>query len=96
MVEGYESVISRTLSEARKIELAADDQLLLAPWCDIQGQEIYDDYTATRLQYPHLVSALKVNLGLVWSDPLLLSASLDAEVRHAKERGILIPKYVIG
>jgi glycosyltransferase involved in cell wall biosynthesis len=96
MVEGYESVISRTLSEARKVELAADDQLLLAPWCDIQGQEIYDDYTATRLQYPHLVSALKVNLGLVWSDPLLLSASLDAEVRHAKERGILIPKYVIG
>ncbi len=96
MVEGYESVISRTLSEARKIELAGEDQLLLAPWCDIQGQEIYDDYTATHLQYPHLVSVLKANSGLVRSDPLLLSASLDAEVRHAKERGILIPKYMIG
>ncbi|MBT3995746.1 MAG: glycosyltransferase family 4 protein [Chloroflexi bacterium] len=95
MNQGYESVISRALPDKRKIELLADDQLSLAPWCDIQGEEIYDDYTATRLQYPQLVSALKANAELVRSDPLLISASLDAEVRHAKERGILIPNYVI-
>ena len=95
MIQGYELIISQTLSDERKIELVADDQLSFAPWCDIQGQEIYDDYTATRLQYPHLVSALKANAGLIRSEPLLLSANLDNEVRHAKELGILVPNYVI-
>jgi glycosyltransferase involved in cell wall biosynthesis len=93
MISEYESVISRSLTGARKIQFATDDTLVAAPWCDLQGDRIYNDYDAAMQTYPRLTQALRSGGGSVSADPLLLSASLDAEVRHATEHGVLIPAY---
>ena len=94
MINGYESVITGKLSPARSIEVPEGESLLrLAPWCDIQGDGIYDDYTAMNEPYPNLISALGSGEGSVQVTPSLLSDTLCAEVRQAKERGVVIPVF---
>lgn len=95
MVEGYEAVISRSLAPHRQVQQLQNDRLVLAPWCDIQSRGIYDDYLASSHIYPNLVEALRANGGFVYADPLMMSASLDGEVRHARDAGVLIPEYEI-
>jgi glycosyltransferase involved in cell wall biosynthesis len=94
MISEFESMITHALSAKRNISTSGSSRLTLAPWCDIQGERIYDDYAATAKQFPELTRALQQGDGFVQSDPLLLSASLDAEVRYAKESGFLIPEFV--
>ncbi len=94
MVSEFESVITKFLPGERKISLAGNGRLELAPWCEVQDDRIYDDYAAASVQFPELTQALESGNGFVLSDPLLLSASLDAEVRFAVDRGILIPEFV--
>lgn len=93
MISEYESVISRSLTGARAVGLVSGNRLVLAPWCDVQDDGIYNDYDAVTQTYPQLIQALQSSDGFVHSDPLQLSASLDAEVRHAREHGVLIPEY---
>jgi len=88
-------VISRSLAPQRRIQEIQNDRLVLAPWCDIQSGGIYDDYRASNQSYPHLVEALKISGGFVHADPLMMSASLDGEVRHARDTGVLIPEFEI-
>jgi len=95
MISEFESVITKTLANQRTITRLENDLLELAPWCTIQENRIYNDYDATSLEFPELISALEVGSGHVTSDPLLMSASLDAEVRFAVDQGILIPEFVI-
>ncbi len=95
MISEFESMITHTLGVTRSITVSSSNRLALAPWCDIQGERIYDDYAATTQQFPELTRALQRGGGFVQSDPLLLSANLDAEVRYAKEAGILIPEFVL-
>ena len=94
MISEFESVITRFQAGERKIGSSDDNQLELAPWCDVQAGSIYDDYRATSLQFPELTRALESSDGKITSDPLLLSASLDVEVRFAVDLGILIPEFV--
>lgn len=96
MVSEFESVITRFLPGDRAILLAGNGRLELAPWCDVQEDRIYDDYAAASVQFPELTRALGSGGGFVPSDPLSLSATLDAEVRFAVERGVLIPEFVYG
>ena len=94
MVEGYERVISRRLSERRDISVNEDNQLQLAPWTDVQGDRIFNDYTSESARYPKVVTALQ-STSNINGNMLLISASLDAEILHARENGILIPKFEI-
>ena len=94
MVSKFEDVMTHTIPEKRKIKVAPGNQLKLAPWCYVEGEAIFDDYIAGWSDYPELVAALKAGYGLVPADPLVLSASLDAEVRHARRYGILIPDFI--
>ena len=95
MVSEFESVITRFLGSERNIVESNNGRLTLAPWCDVQGDRIYDDYEAAAQRYPELTWALTQGNDSVLSDPLLMSAALDAEVRFAKERAVLIPEYDI-
>jgi hypothetical protein len=56
MVSRFESVVTRTLAGERNIEVSSKNRLTLAPWCDVQGDSIYDDYTATSSKYPELTA----------------------------------------
>lgn len=95
MISEFESIITRTLGDQRKITNSSNSRLALAPWCDLQGDRIYDDYAAeARRKFPELTRALQQGDGFVQSDPLLLSANLDAEVRYARESGFLIPEFI--
>jgi glycosyltransferase involved in cell wall biosynthesis len=95
MISEFESVITRSLSGERRISRPDNNRLALAPWCAVLDNRVYNDYTASFKEFPELIRALEIGSGLVSSDPLLLSASLDAEVRFAVEHGILIPEFVI-
>jgi glycosyltransferase involved in cell wall biosynthesis len=95
MISDFESVITRFLGSERNITESNNGRLSLAPWCDIQNDRIYDDYDAAACQYPELTRALAQENGSVLSDPLLMSAALDAEVRFAREQRILIPEFDI-
>jgi len=95
MISDFESVITRFLGSERNITESNNGRLSLAPWCDIQNDRIYDDYDAAARQYPELTRALAQENGSVLSDPLLMSAALDAEVRFAREQRILIPEFDI-
>lgn len=95
MISEFESVITRLLGQEREIKESNNGRLTLAPWCDIQNDRIYDDYEAAARRYPELTRALNQSNGSVLSDPLLMSAALDAEVRFARENRLLIPEYEI-
>jgi glycosyltransferase involved in cell wall biosynthesis len=95
MISEFESVVTRFLGNERNITESNNGRLMLAPWCDIQNDRIYDDYAAAARQYPELTRALTQANGSVLSDPLLMSAALDAEVRFAREQRILIPEFEI-
>ena len=95
MILEFESVITRFLGSQRTITESNNGRLTLAPWCDIQDDRIYDDYATAARQYPELTRALTRANGSVVTDPLLMSAALDAEVRFAREQRILIPEFDI-
>ena len=95
MISEFESVITRFLGPRRNITESNNGRLTLAPWCDTQNDRIYNDYEAAARQYPELTRALAQANGSVPSDPLLMSAALDAEVRFAREQRILIPVFDI-
>ena len=94
MVSKFEDVMTHTIPEKREIKVAPGNQLKLAPWCYVEGEAIFDDYIAGWSDYPELVAALKAGYGFVPADPLLVSASLDAEVRYACRYGMLIPDFI--
>jgi glycosyltransferase involved in cell wall biosynthesis len=94
MISEFEDVMTHTIPEKRQIKVSPGNRLKLAPWCYVDGEAVFDDYTSAWNDYPELTAALQAGEGLIPADPLLLSASLDAEVRYARERGILIPDYV--
>lgn len=95
MISEFESVITRFFGRKRNITEKNNGRLRLAPWCGIQDDRIYDDYEAAARQYPKLTRALTRARGSVLSDPLLMSAALDAEVRFAREQSVLIPEFDI-
>jgi len=95
MISEFESVITRLLGSERSITESNNGRLRLTPWCDIQNDRIYDDYDAAARRYPELTRALTKSNGSVLSDPLFMSAALDAEVRFAREQRVLIPEFDI-
>lgn len=95
MISSFESVITRTLGGTRNVIKLDNDRLELVPWCAVVGKRIYNDYDSSFHDFPKLIPALEATGGYVSADPLLMSASLDAEVRFAVEQGILMPEFAI-
>ena len=95
MISGYESLLSESLVGERQITVVDGGRLALAPWCDIQGDQIYDDYRASRRIYRNVVRALRSSGGFIDVESSSNSAALDHEIKQARIAGILIPEYEI-
>jgi glycosyltransferase involved in cell wall biosynthesis len=95
MIDGYESIITGTLSPARPIVRPEGDFFELAPWCDVQSDSIYDDYTAESREFPELIRELQLNENRVSSDVMTSNPLLADEIAEAETLGILNPKFDI-
>jgi glycosyltransferase involved in cell wall biosynthesis len=95
MISGYESVLSESLKGERQITIGESGRLVLAPWCDIQGDRIYDDYRANRRIHRYVSQALRSGEGFIDVDPPPVSERHNHLVKTAVAAGILIPEYEI-
>jgi glycosyltransferase involved in cell wall biosynthesis len=93
MIDGYEKSITGSLADVRSITNLSADELTLAPWCDVQGGRIYDDYAADYYQFDNLVKELSSGsnrIKVTNGDP---NEKLSQEIDSAKSLGILVPKF---
>jgi glycosyltransferase involved in cell wall biosynthesis len=95
MIDGYESAITGSLSSVRTIARSDDEVFELAPWCEVQSDSIYDDYSAESRIFPELVRELKLNENRVSSAVGNSNPPLADEIAEAESLGILIPKFDI-
>jgi len=95
MIEGYESAITKPLTGQRSIVLERDGYLDLAPWCDLQEQFIFDDYSGEIGFYPQLSQALNTGDNRVQAKPLDTSSALELEIQRAQTSGLLVPAHRI-
>ncbi len=95
MIEGYESAITEPLIGQRSIMLERDGDLDLAPWCDLQEQFIFNDYSGETEFYPQLSQALNTGDNRVQVKPIDTSSELELEIQRAQTSGLLVPAYRI-
>tara|TARA_Y100000588_G_C14252662_1_gene924135 strand:- start:1514 stop:2905 length:1392 start_codon:yes stop_codon:yes gene_type:complete len=95
MIAGYESAITKPLIGQRSVMLERDDYLCLAPWCDLQEQFIFSDYSGEAGFYPELTGLLSTDNERVRSKLPGNNPRLELEIQAAQEFGLLIPSYHI-
>ena len=95
MIEGYESAITKPLTGQRSVMLGRDGYLDLAPWCDLQGQFIFNDYSGEAGFYPRLSQLLNTHNNRVQAKLPDSSSGLELEIQAAQRDGLLVPSYRI-
>ncbi|MBT4125917.1 MAG: glycosyltransferase family 4 protein [Chloroflexi bacterium] len=93
MITGYEKAITGELGATRNISYASDDIVELTPWCEISGDQIYDDYAGRAQVFPLLASKLSSNQNRIRLDQRIVDGDLRAEILSAVEQGILIRQF---
>lgn len=96
MIDSYEKLITGSLNDGRLISNPSADELTLAPWCDIQDGQIYDDYTAEYSQFDELVNELLGGSNQIRVSKSETNQKLLEEIESAKNLGILVPKFTFG
>ncbi|MBT5476651.1 MAG: glycosyltransferase family 4 protein, partial [Chloroflexi bacterium] len=96
MISGYEKSITGSLNEVRSISNSSTDQLTLAPWCDVQGSRIYDDYAVDYYQFDELVKELVSGSNQIKVNTPEANEKLSEEIESAKKLGVLVPKFTFG
>ena len=95
MIEGYESAITKPLSGQRSVKLERDGSLDLAPWCDVQEQFIFNDYSGEAGFYPRLSQLLNTHDNRVQAKLPDNSSGLELEIEAAQREGLIVPSYRI-
>ena len=96
MIDSYEKLITGSLNDGRLISNPSANELTLAPWCDIQDGQIYDDYTAEYSQFDELVNELLGGSNQIRVSKSETNQKLLEEIESAKNLGILVPKFTFG
>ncbi len=94
MITGYESTITGPLTGPRSIRKLSGT-LKVAPWCDVLGEQIYDDYAAESRRFPVLTNELASNSDEARVETILGNLKLTHEIERARKLGILVPEFVI-
>ncbi len=95
MITGYESAITGRLPQHRSLRKISESQWELAPWCDVQGNRIYDDYAGEFRRFTRLTAELKLNQNRVSIDSTISASELNSEIDSAISAGILVPQIAI-
>jgi hypothetical protein len=97
MISRYESVITGPLAARRSVRVDNAGWLELTPWCDIQGDHIYDDYAASSHPLTQVISALEAGRGRIKAESIMATGNtgLAGEIEEARSTGILVPRFVI-
>ncbi|WFG40089.1 glycosyltransferase [Candidatus Lucifugimonas marina] len=93
MISGYENAIAGDLGNTRDIRYASDDIVELAPWCEVSGDLIYDDYAGRSQTFTLLAPKLSLNQSRIRLDQRIVDEELRAEIMNAVEQGILVRQF---
>lgn len=94
MISGYERAIAGELGERRFVQVDGEiERLELAPWCDVHGDRIYDDYAALTGAYPELTADLGSSDGRSLVHDEGSGGDLAREIADARTAGVLVPRF---